>query len=69
MKTNIITPEHKTAVQIFLAIFALTAIMFFSSCQSARHQERSGCFASKRMSGYGPGGYSYRTHANSRKAF
>ena len=32
MKTNIITPEHKTAVQIFLAIFALTAIMFFSSC-------------------------------------
>jgi hypothetical protein len=36
MKDIIISPEHKKAAAIFLAIFALTAMFFFSSCQIQR---------------------------------
>jgi hypothetical protein len=41
------------------SVFILAIL--FTSCQSVRHQERSGCYASKRLSGYSAGGYQYRT--------
>jgi len=53
----LLTPEHKKAGMIFLAIFALTAIMFFSSCSASREGTTSPCWSTKHMVGYGPGGF------------
>ena len=49
MTTQIITPEHKKAGALFIAIFALAAMLFFSSCSA----QRNGCAMSRGFSGYG----------------
>jgi hypothetical protein len=65
------TSTHaKTAkiVILYLPLVYALAILF-TSCQSVRHQERSGCYAAKRLSRYGTGGYQYKTRINTRHSF
>jgi hypothetical protein len=63
--------NKKTTLAIVIGYAALVFILaiLFTSCQSVRHQERSGCYASKKLSGYSAGGYQYRTHVSNRQSF
>lgn len=55
---SIITLEHKKALFFFLTIFALAAMLFFSSCSVAQREgDTSPCYSSKHYIGYGPGGF------------
>jgi len=61
----------KTTAKIIIGYLALifTLAILFTSCQSSRSMWRNGCGASKMYSGYGPGGYKFSTHVNSRQSF
>jgi hypothetical protein len=63
--------NKKTTAAIVIGYAALVFMLaiLFTSFQSVRHQERSGCYPSKRLSGYGIGGYQYRTHVSNRQSF
>lgn len=51
---SIITLEHRKAAAIFPAIFALTAMFFFSSCSVVRREgSTSPCNNKQAYSGYG----------------
>lgn len=46
---------YSKAVIFFAVVFAVSAMLFFTSCQSVRSMERNGCYATKMLSGYSTG--------------
>jgi len=57
MKAFTITREHIRAGFIFLAIFALAAVMFLTSCSTIHEGTTCPCSMSKHFVGYSAGGY------------
>ena len=70
MNTQIITPEHKKAGIFFLAIFALAAMLFFTSCSVAKREGgTSPCYNAKAFSGFAKDNQNRKIHMVKRHSF